>query len=97
MLHAVFRNEARHEFDEAALWYEERRVGLGIEFVHEVDRAVEAVTKAPLQFPVVHRDIRCVRVRRFPYSLFFRVEEREILVLAVFHAKRSPTTWRDRK
>jgi plasmid stabilization system protein ParE len=72
-------------------------VGLGIEFVHEVDRAVEAVTKAPLQFPVMHRDIRCVRVRRFPYSLFFRVEEREILVLAVFHARRSPTTWRNRK
>ena len=28
-LAVVFRHAARHEFDEAALWYEERRPGLG--------------------------------------------------------------------
>jgi hypothetical protein len=32
----VFRRAARREFEEAALWYEERRSGLGAEFAAEV-------------------------------------------------------------
>ena len=38
-LAVVFRRAARREFDEAALWYEARRPGLGNEFVEEINRA----------------------------------------------------------
>jgi len=41
-------------------------------------------------------DVRCVRVRRFPYSVFFRAESRRIVVLAVFHARRDPSVWQQR-
>jgi plasmid stabilization system protein ParE len=50
----------------------------------------------PERFPVMLGDVRCMRVRRFPYSLFFRVRGDQVVVLAVFHARRDPTTWRER-
>ena len=95
-LAVVFRHAARHEFDEAALWYEERRRGLGVQFVSEIDHAIDLATENPERFPVMHRDVRCVRVRRFPYSVFFRAESRRIVVLAVFHARRDPSVWKQR-
>jgi plasmid stabilization system protein ParE len=92
----VLRRAAQREFDEAVLWYEERRVGLGAEFVAEIERAVGLAAENPERFPVMHRDVRCVRTRRFPYSVFFRIEPAGIVVLAVFHARRNPATWQRR-
>ena len=37
-LPVVFRRAARHEFQEAARWYEARQTGLGLQYVAEVDR-----------------------------------------------------------
>jgi plasmid stabilization system protein ParE len=96
-LRPFFRKPARLEYDEATVWYESQRTGLGGEFVSEIDRAVLRVCEAPEQFPIVLRDIRCVRVRRFPYSLFFRVRSGRIVVLSVFHARRDPLIWRERR
>jgi toxin ParE1/3/4 len=95
-LAVVFRRTARREFDDAALWYEERRSGLGVQFVSEIDRAVRLAAENPQRFPIMHRDVRCVRARRFPYSVFFRVELRRIVILAVFHARRDPAIWQKR-
>ena|SRR5229473_801088 len=95
-LAVVFRHAARREFDEAALWYEERRPGLGVQFVLEINHAVYLAAENPERFPIMHRDVRCVRARRFPYSLFFRAESRRIVVLAVFHARRDPSIWQQR-
>jgi len=92
----VLRRAARREFDDAALWYEERRIGLGAEFVAEIERALGLVAENAERFPIMHRDIRCVRARRFPYSVFFRVEAARVVVLAVFHARRDPIIWRGR-
>ena len=95
-LPVVLRRAARGEFDDAALWYEERRVGLGGEFTAEIDRAVGLAPDEPNRFPIMHRDIRCVRARRFPYSIFFRIEITRIVVLAMFHIRRDPAVWQRR-
>lgn len=70
--------------------------GLGTQFVSEVDRAVELAAGQPERFPVKHNGIRCVHVRRFPYTVHFRSETHRIVVLAVFHARRDPTIWQTR-
>lgn len=95
-LKVVFRRAARAEFDGAAMWYEERRPGLGMQFMSEIDRAVNLAAGNPERFPIKHGDIRCVQARRFPYSVFYRVEAHQIVVLAVFHARRDPLIWQTR-
>jgi plasmid stabilization system protein ParE len=93
---ALFRRAARLEYDEAASWYESQRLGLGVEFVFEIERALLQACETPLRFPRMLADVRCVRVRRFPYSIFFRVRSDHIIVLSVFHARREPAVWRER-
>jgi plasmid stabilization system protein ParE len=35
-------------------------------------------------------------VRRFPYSIYYLIESGQIVILAVFHARRDPTIWQSR-
>jgi plasmid stabilization system protein ParE len=35
-------------------------------------------------------------VRRFPYGILFLEEDKRVIVLAVFHAKRDPRSWHER-
>ena len=95
-LKVVFRPAARAEFDGATLWYEDRDRGLGVQFVAEIDRAVDLASKYPDRYPIKHEKVRCIRARRFPYSIFYIIEAEQIVVLAVFHARRDPAIWKAR-
>ena len=95
-MHITFHRAASAEFIEASAWYEGKRLGLGLEFIAEIDRCVLLASKNPLQFAVVREDIRRVVANRFPYSVYFRAEKHRIVVLAVFHGNRNPTIWQAR-
>ena len=92
----VFRQQARTEFHEAVTWYDERRTGLGAEFVRAVEDAILRAADAPQRWPITFADIRRIVTRRFPYVLFFRVRNDTLVVVAVFHVRRDPQTRRDR-
>jgi hypothetical protein len=49
------RPEAEADVVEAALWYEQRKPGLGEEFVTEVDQAIRRVLENPLAFAAAMR------------------------------------------
>lgn len=88
-----FHRAASAEFIEAVAWYEGKRPGLDIEFITEIERCISLASSHPLQFAVVHKDVRRVVARRFPYCIYFRLDGNRIVVLAVFHANRDPATW----
>ena len=92
----VWLPEAVEELVEAHAWYKAIRPELGDRFTRAVEAAVKAIAERPLQFQIVHRDRRRVGVRRFPYGLFFEVQEDRIVVIACFHSKRNPARWQRR-
>ena len=90
--------EARAELRSAALWYEERRPGLGDEFISEVSAALDRIGDAPESYPPWHtrsagQVIRRATIQRFPYVIAFEEHEQHLLILAVAHAKRRPLYW----
>ncbi len=89
----IIRPEAEMEMAEAFAWYEARVPGLGSEFLLTVDAIMNAILRNPQQYPVVHKNLRRAITRRFPYQVIFIVEEKQIVVIAVFHAKRNPDSW----
>jgi plasmid stabilization system protein ParE len=93
-LRVVLRRQARDEFDEAFDWYEQQRAGLGVEFAERVQDVFDRISAMPEMHAVVYRDVRKALVRKFPYSVFYRVKPGRIVVLAVFHSKRDPNVWK---
>lgn len=92
----ILRPEAEAEMTEAFDWYEERVPGLGGEFLLCVDAVFNSILRNPLQFPRVHRAARRAITRRFPYAVLFVEDDERVVVLSVFHAKRSPARWQER-
>ncbi|MGH9948666.1 MAG: type II toxin-antitoxin system RelE/ParE family toxin [Pyrinomonadaceae bacterium] len=88
---------AEHEANDAFDWYESEQVGLGDRFRTELKLTLKRIISSPLQYAVVHgSDIRRAGIKRFPYSVIFRLENDSVLVLAIFHEKRNPIIWRGR-
>ena len=96
MLPVVWIPEANAELKEARAWYDTIRSELGNRFALAVEETVDAVAEHPLQFPVVYRGRRRAGVRRFPYGIFFEVQEQRIVVIACFHGRRNPKRWQAR-
>ena len=96
MRRCLFRLAASAEFAAAAAWYESKRVGLGEEFIEEIAGTLRRISDTPLKYPQVLRDARCAPVKRFPYLTYFRMRAGTIVVLAVFHVRRSPRKWQSR-
>jgi plasmid stabilization system protein ParE len=94
--------EARAELRSAALWYDQRRVGLGGEFIAEVATILDRIREAVDSFPkwpgsrTTAPPIRRATLRRFPYVIAFESNGQEVLVLAVSHGKRRPLYWLSR-
>jgi len=90
LLPLVFRRVAQLELDESVSWYENKRVGLGRDFRIEIEENLERIANQPHRFRQVRGQVRRVVLQRFPYSIYFLPEVDRIIVLAIFHARRSP-------
>lgn len=94
----IHDTEATFEFREAAAWYESQAEGLGVRFTLEVDKVIAAISSGPLRFSKAGDKSRKARVRSWPYSIYFVVNEAhsEIKVVAVWHGARNPRQLRQR-
>lgn len=90
------RPEAEQDFSDAAGWYEAQRAGLGLEFLDEVLEVLSAIAEAPHRYPSVHRNTRRALIHRFPFGVYYRVEETTIVVIAILHSSRDPRRWKSR-
>lgn len=97
MTHIIrLREEAERDLADAALWYEQQRARLGHEFLDDVQSVMDRMAEEPLAFPIVHRNTRRTVLNRFPFCIYFIVEQSTIVVLAVIHGSRHPRRWKGR-
>jgi plasmid stabilization system protein ParE len=88
--------EAVMDLADAYSWYEERRSGLGEEFLTCVEATLESICRSPVMYSIVNADYRRALVRRFPYAIFFEGAQDTVTVYAILHAARNPEKWKQR-
>jgi hypothetical protein len=64
----IIAPEVEQDLAEAYAWHEQRRVGLGEEFLGCVDACIQSICRLPELHATVHEDYRRAWVRRFPYA-----------------------------
>ena len=92
----IVRPAAAADIDEAFLWYEQQRAGLGAEFLNVVQSALDDLAAHSARYQIIHRNTRRVALRRFPYCIFYRVYDEVIVIVACMHVRRDPRRWRTR-
>jgi toxin ParE1/3/4 len=90
------KRRAAQDLRDAKDWYEARSVGLGGRFVAEFNDVLGDVSASPGAFQVVEGTVRRALLRRFPFSVYYILENEDlVVVVAVLHFRRHPSGWKD--
>ena len=92
----VIRPEAEDDLKVAFAWYEDRRQGLGYDFLLQVDAGLRFIERNPKIFPSEYKGTRKYLVKRFPYKIIYLIEDATTVVLAIMHGKRNPKSTKER-
>ncbi len=93
----LVKAEAIQDMAEAFEWYENKRTGLGSEFLDEVDDYLNRIGQNPAQYQS-HRSQRIAVMHRFPHKIVYEIEQKDtVAVYAVYHDKRNPQKLVERK
>jgi plasmid stabilization system protein ParE len=91
-----FHPAAELELGEAAEWYEERRGGLGLEFLIAIREKIFALMDSPERWRLVNGTRRAL-LEGFPYAVVYReISPDQIEIVAIAHVRRRPKFWTKR-
>ncbi len=76
------------------VWYEAKSQGLGEEFLRIFYASASEITRNPLLYPKVYNEFRRCLLRRFPYAIYFMIENDQIIIFGLFHCARDPRSIR---
>lgn len=86
----IFRKRAFSELDKAFKFYEKERIGLGSEFIEELDEYLDELETRPKSFRVIAKHYRVAVMQRFPFVIFFFINKQTIVITNIFHTSRRP-------
>lgn len=87
-----FLPEVEEDLISGYVWYESKSRGLGEDFLRMFYAYANEIVWNPLRFPKVYKDFRRRLLRRFPYAIYFEIENDQIIVFGLFHCARNPQT-----
>ncbi|MEW6235475.1 MAG: type II toxin-antitoxin system RelE/ParE family toxin [Candidatus Omnitrophota bacterium] len=86
----IIRPEAENDLTNAFSWYEDKRKGLGYDFILQVDSSLHFIQRIPFAHPIEYKDVRKCLIKKFPYKILYIIVDEKVIVLAVIHGKRNP-------
>ena len=92
----ILKPDAEDDIDEAARWYEDQRKNIGTEFLNELGEVLNRIKSNPFLFQKKYRNVHIAFLRRFPFGIYFAVEQQQVFVIAVLHTSRNPLIWKKR-
>ena len=95
-LEILVGREARGDIASAIGGFRDISPSLAGRFGAELERVYSLIGEYPQMYPIVYRNFRRALLRKFPYSVFYIVEDAVILIVAVVHQARDESTWKSR-
>ncbi len=81
---------AQEEIEEAIDYYLSSGTKAHLHLINELSSIYKTLASNPY-FEIRYKNIRSVKIRKFPYSLFFIInDDKTVHVLSCFHNKRNP-------
>ncbi len=95
----IYAAEVYNDVQQNIDWYNEKQANIGTRFFKAVKEQIPRIKKNPYGFAVRYEDVRCAKVKGFPYMIHFKVfpDINTIKVTAVFSTHRDPEIWEERK
>jgi toxin ParE1/3/4 len=85
-----YTTRAREDIELAFVWYERQRRGLGFEFLDCIEASIKLILENPEMYRVYYSFFRGCVIRQFPFSIFYTIENNEIVVHSIFDNRQDP-------
>lgn len=89
-IRVLFAPLAEVEFEQARLWYEKQRTGLGVEFAMQIDDCLERIQHSPEMYARIKKNYRQAMVKRFPFAIYYEFANGVVTIYSVFHCSQDP-------
>lgn len=89
-------DEAEVDFDKSYEFYFEDSPKVADTFFKQINLGFENIKQTPISFPVTHKDVRKYVVKKFPFAIYYRIVDKTIKIIAIFHTSRHPEIWNER-
>ena len=88
---------AKIDIKESAQWYNDQQKGLGKKFTAQIRKKINFIKQNPKAVPIRYDDItRTAITDVFPFMIHFMIENKTIIIKAVFHTSLNPKKWKNR-
>ncbi|HWF44277.1 MAG TPA: type II toxin-antitoxin system RelE/ParE family toxin [Candidatus Kapabacteria bacterium] len=94
MLH--LHEEAEREFIQGAELIAQDNYSAAEEFIDEIEKALREITLFPNRYVGYATYYRERVIKKFHYSIFYRIHGEDVYVLANYHHSRKPNRWMKR-
>ena len=71
----IVRPEVENDLKGAFSWYEDKRQGLGYDFLLQMDAGLRFIERNPEICPLEYKGTRKHLIKRFPYKIIYLVEK----------------------
>lgn len=86
------------DLQKAKEWYSNQNEILAQDFKESVEKEIDYIGKYPEHYQLKYKNLRQSLVTRFPYAIFYTVEDKQklIVIFGVLHTSRNPEIARKR-
>jgi plasmid stabilization system protein ParE len=84
------RNKALADVSRIRTWYKKIDPILEDRFVRALNDGLDRIEAHPFGYQIVYRNTLRVILDKFPYSVFYLIQDASVIVIAVIHHKRNP-------
>jgi len=88
-----YHQGASADVKSAVAWYQKRSPKAALDFIEELDRAVDTIRQAPERWPIGKNSTRRFLLWRFPFAVIYSEGESVVMIWAVAHGSRRPEYW----
>lgn len=93
----IIKPKAQQDIREAIEWYKEQSENLPQKLLNRIDECLGRIEQNPEYYQKRYKDIRIIFTKKFPYGIYYTVEENTVFVHAILHTKQNPETAQKRR
>lgn len=78
------------ELEDTVLYYESKESNLGLAFIMSWEESMEQLKNTPLHYQKKNKQLRTIKISRFPYLLVFEVIGSNVYVYRLINGYKNP-------
>ena len=89
----ITSSKAEQDVEKAILYYKDIKIDLARDFLTELKATRKYIQKHPKKIQVRYANVRVAFLKRFPFGVHFRLEDKTISIAAILHTSGDPEKW----